>query len=53
VTSQDSGCKGAAVARLADVSLATQLIGYEPKVKFADDIRRMIDGYETNRGDWS
>src|SRR5262249_54768201 len=33
---------------LADVSLARELIGYEPKVKFAEGIKRVIDWYRAH-----
>ena len=31
--------------RVADNSLAKELLGWEPKVKFADGLRRTIDWY--------
>jgi nucleoside-diphosphate-sugar epimerase len=33
---------------LADISLARQIIGYEPLVNFADGLRRAIDWYKKN-----
>ena len=37
---------------LADVTLAKDLIGYEPKVKFAEGIERTIAWYKTHRDFW-
>lgn len=35
---------------LADISLAKELIGYEPKVSFADGIRKTIEWYSAHAG---
>jgi nucleoside-diphosphate-sugar epimerase len=33
---------------LADISLAREVIGYEPVVRFEDGLRRAIDWYRNN-----
>ncbi len=33
---------------LADISLARQVIGFEPKISFADGLRKAIDWYKAN-----
>jgi nucleoside-diphosphate-sugar epimerase len=35
--------------RVADNSLAKQLLGFEPKVKFRDGLRRTMDWYFADR----
>ncbi len=37
---------------LADIAAAQELIGYDPKVKFAEGLRRTIEWYTANREGW-
>lgn len=37
---------------LADITKARELLGYQPKVKFAEGIRKTIEWYKQNRDAW-
>jgi len=42
--------KGDIKHSLADITAARQVLGYEPKVKFAEGLRRTVEWYRANRG---
>jgi nucleoside-diphosphate-sugar epimerase len=42
--------KGDIKHSLADITAARQVLGYEPKVKFAEGLRRTVEWYRSNRG---
>ena len=43
---------GDVMRHLADISLARELIGYDPKTKFEDGIKETVDWYKKNTDWW-